>query len=81
MSKTKFPKMNVHVESNDLPLGIKKPITCCICGGRICNRPDQFQVSGGYSIQIGEKLIVKDFCQECAKEIFTEIISRIEDEI
>ena len=57
-------------------------INCCICKKRICKRPDQFQEAGGYSIQIGERLeIVKDFCPNCAKEIFTEIISRIEDEI
>lgn len=57
-------------------------IDCCVCGENICNRPDQFEESGGYSIQVGEGLgTTKDFCRECAKEIFIEIIARIEDEI
>lgn len=57
-------------------------INCCVCGVKICDTPEEFQKTGAYSIQIGERLeIGKDFCRDCVKELFIEIIERIENEI
>ena len=53
-------------------------IKCSCCGEVICKYNKDFKACGGISIQIGEKLdIIKDFCNDCAKEIAKELLEEV----
>ena len=49
-------------------------IYCVLCNEMICKYEQDWEDSGGISVQVGEDLVPKDICHDCAKQIAEEVL-------
>lgn len=51
-------------------------VFCSLCGEMICKYKMDFRACGGIYVQVGEKLINKELCHDCAKEIAEAVLDK-----